>query len=239
MFSKIWYINCILAGLVLVCSMSIWGVWGSEIEIIPENRADATGERIPLKIDIADNRLMPSSAYDIIVDNNLFTPDRMAHLPDPEMTDAGGDDIRISGEKVVLHGVIIADDYKTAMINNPESEKDGKAYRWVKEGERIGNLRVIQVEKDKILLADGAVKYKVLLYDNKKQKKSKTSSKPKTQLKPHAQPKPQVISTEKSKPDRVQKKTPIKQQEEVITISPDGKYEIINTPFGRMKRKRR
>ncbi len=133
----------------------------------------------------------------------------------------------------MLYGVIMVDDYKKALINNPGDQKTGAKNRWVSEGEQIGNLKVRQIRQDEILLVDGSNSYRVLLYDP--DKASKISGKSGRQSNKNvAQPK--VISAG-AEPKVVKKKKP--KQTEKVTISADGQYEIIDTPLGKIKRKRK
>jgi len=234
MFSKVWLINCVLAVILLISGINTWDLWHAEIETIPENRSVLKEDESGTKKKLPKHNLLSTSAYDTMVEKNLFMPDRASHLPDPEMAGSDSDDIRISGEKVILYGVLILDDYKKAMINNLDSTIKGQSHQWVKEGDRVGNLRVMQIKKDRIMLADGPRKYKVLLYDKKKEQKTKISTKSKVQ----SQPKPKIVSGG-SKPSTTSKKKPVKSQEEIVNITPDGKYEVINTPLGKVKRLRK
>ncbi|MBC2714682.1 MAG: hypothetical protein HF978_05165 [Desulfobacteraceae bacterium] len=232
MVSRVWIINSVLAIALVICLMNIWDVWHTSTQVFPEKRS-AVNDKKAIQIKKSpESKVLSASAYQSVVDKNLFSPDRAEAPPESGVAEPEIQDVRISGEKVVLYGVIMIDDYKKALINNPGDRKTDSKNRWVSEGEQIGNLTVRQIQEDEILLVDGSNSYRVLLYDP--DKASKISGKSGGQSKEDAQPK--VISTG-AKPVAVKKRIP--KRTEKVTISADGKYEIIDTPLGKIKRKRK
>jgi len=236
MVSRVWVINSVLAIALAICMSNIWDVWHTSTKVFPGNRS-AVNEKEPMpKKKSPESTVRRESAYQSVVEKNLFSPDRMADASASEMIEPEIADVRISGEKIVLYGVIMADDYKKALINNPGDHKTGAKNRWVSEGEQIGNLQVRQIRQDEILLIDGSDSYRVLLYDPEKGSKI-SSSKPVRRSNQKAQPKV-ITAGEKSR--TVEKKTNEKNKfNEKSTISADGQYEIIETPLGKIKRKRK
>ncbi|MGB9499669.1 MAG: hypothetical protein ACKVE4_07935 [Dissulfuribacterales bacterium] len=246
MFSKVWIINIFLMILLGIISVSIWDIWQKETGIIPDRISTETKTISPKKKSMARHRPQSKSEYDVIVDNNLFSSDRMANIQDVEEplpeTQETEEPVKIDGEKVVLYGVIMMNDYKKALINNPIRDKGNKEKLWIAEGDRVGNLNVKQISAEQILLSDGIKNYNVSLYDPKKQKRkmSKTKSgKSKA---------PQVIRAGDESGSSSRKAGSAKKKAERsrsassdsrrnIVETKDGKFEIIETPFGKIKRR--
>ncbi len=243
MVSRVWVINSVLAIALVICMSNIWDVWHTSTQISSEKRSVADKkEAIQIKKS-PRNLVLKASDYQSVVKKNLFSPDRAAAVPASEVVEPEVQDVRISGEKIVLYGVVIADDYKKALINNPGERNLGVKNRWVREGEHVGNLTVQQIRQDEILLIDGADSYRVLLYDPEKASKisgkSATRSSKSATRRSKEEGQPKVITAGKN-PRPVEKKINKQNKfQEKKTISADGKYELIETPLGTIKRKRK
>ncbi len=240
MVSRVWAINSVLAIALVICMSNVWAVWHTSSQGFPDKRS-AVNEKKPMQIKkFPGNVVLKESDYQNVVEKNLFSPDRVpapmeTELPESEVRE----DVRISGEKVVLYGVIIVDDYKKALINNPGGAKTGSKIQWVSECDQIDNLKVQRILADEILLVDGSDRYRVLLNDpSKTVKNSKKSSARRVKS---AQS--QIISRAETTRTTEQKTgipiEKVSKPTEKITISADGQYEIIDTPLGKIKRKRR
>ncbi len=228
MFSRIWIINGILAILLVVCVVNIWQTWDTEINILPEKNSvgkDLSPVNLSQKRAV---RIPAESRFNSVAGKNLFSSDRKAIAPEEQEAEPVREEVKISGKKVVLFGVIIMDDYKTALINNPEKRSGGIINRWVKEGDRIGNLEITHIDQQDISLNDGVNNYKVSLYDPDKSKKKESAYKQIEQ--------PKVISTGGGAKKEIRK--PSKRASK-INQSKDVQYEYIDTPFGKVKRKKK
>lgn len=246
MFSKIWIINIFLMILIAIISVGIWDIWQKETGIIPKSIAGKTDTISSKKRTTARHKPQSKSAYDVIVDNNLFSSDRMANIEEEaESLPVTEEEVKVDGEKVVLYGVILMDDYKKALINNPIRDKGNKENLWIAEGDKIGDLNVKQIKEDHVLLSDGTKNYNVSLYDPEKQKKRKQKTSRSKSQKSKA---PQVISaggkagSYSSKAGEVKRKAATTKADKSnrhgkAKVSDDGKFEIIDTPFGKIKRR--
>lgn len=241
MVSKAWVINIFLMLTIGFVSINIWDIWQKETVDLPGIVSGKKDTIAPKKRKILKDRLKSASEYEAIVDNNLFAPNRMANIQAPDESLMETDEtVRIDGEKVMLYGVIILDDYKKALINNPYKKKDKRDQLWIVEGERVGDLKVLQIGQDQILLSDGIKNYNISLYDPKKRKKLKSKS--------QKSKAPQVISAggkagssgKKSRPayrKAKSSKADLPKKHKKVSESDDGKFEIIDTPFGKIKRR--
>ena len=221
MFSKIWFINLFLAVFAIFFGLKAYGVWSegekSSSEVRPiEKPSSRTKKRIVKK------RMPPESDYSVVVERTLFSPERA--LPDLQEGEPEAEeikDLKVSGKRFFLYGVIIMDDYKAALITNPEVKPGKKKQKWVMVGDSVGGFRVAGIKKDMIILAEGAREHEILLYDK---------DKPKSRAPVRKKAKPTVVSTAPKK-SALQPKVSKKKK------LPEGKYKIVSTPFGKIKRK--
>ncbi len=246
MFSKIWIINIFLMILIAIISVGIWDIWQKETGIIPKSIAGKTDTISSKKRTTARHKPQSKSAYDVIVDNNLFSSDRMANIEEEaESLPVTEEEVKVDGEKVVLYGVILMDDYKKALINNPIRDKGNKENLWIAEGDKIGDLNVKQISAEQILLSDGMKDYNVSLYDPQKQKNSKRKT---SKTKSGKSKAPQVISAGEKAGASSRKAGSVKKKAERsrsassdsrrnIVETKDGKFQIIETPFGEIKKR--
>jgi hypothetical protein len=210
---------------------SIWDVWHAGTQVFPDKRS-VVNEKEPMPIKkFPENIVLKESDYQNVVEKNLFSPDR---APAPLETEVSApeveEEVRISGEKVTLYGVIILDDYKKALTNDPIERSN--EFKWISEGEKIGNLTVQQIAEDNIQLSDKDKVYRILLNDPEKIKNSSVQSDRKSV--PSKQP--EVISAGVKPQAGGNKKT---KQKAEVSASADDEYEIVDTPFGPMKKKRK
>ncbi len=249
MFSKIWLINIILAGVLVVVGASIWDVWQAK-EVIAQDAARKPNQLPPVAKAGTESRLQPESAYEDVVAENLFSPDRAEYIPEAADPDPVEEDVRISGEKVVLYGVLMLGDVKKALINNVDTKKDPRSQLWIAEGDQIGNLRVDQIEQDFVVLNDGTNAFNILLYDPEKSKQKARQVKPRggpeivnagaaAESAPSPNVKPGTAPNAKPGLPNAAPAKPSSGFQEKVTISEDGQYEIVDTPFGKIKRKRK
>ena len=264
MFSKYWLMNIVLAAGVIFFAVKTHEVWFSgenplESEIPPakeesENEKQFTKPNLPLE-----------STYRTFVDRNLFSEDRAEYLPpapEPELSDGGESEsgagikpLEGFGQKVTLYGVFIYKDVKKALITNPGRERGQPKDIWVEKGDvvlevnkrdHVATLTVDEILEDRLLIKDGADRYEVLLYDKENPKKRPTVKKdeiPVVVTPKKAAPKKSSRSTKRpgtiaTKPaqDNVQKETARTAEEDKGSGS---EFEIINTPFGEIKRRKK
>ncbi|RJP84114.1 MAG: hypothetical protein C4518_19610 [Desulfobacteraceae bacterium] len=250
MVSRVWIVNALLAVGLVICWMNIWDVWQTDTGMVPVVLSEEKGKAAKSFKTPPENGILSDADYQSVVAHNLFSATRTAPSPEAAKTEPVDEEVRISGEKVVLYGVVIFDKYKTALINNPGDQEKNIQNRWVKEGDNIGNLKVREIHHDQVVLSDAEGSYRVLLHDPEKAPKNSVSPK----SSPSSQPKvvsvgetPSSVSTSvKTTPSAasaVEKAEPVRQQSskftEKVTISEDGQYEIVDTPLGKIKRKRK
>ena len=225
MFSKIWLINMVLAVGVIFFGINAVGIWSGDdkkpVKLQPPQKAfSRTVKKITPK------KLRPESDYRVIVERTLFFPDRAMPEGVDELPGAGKTKaLKVAGRRVVLYGVIIMGDMKTALIGDPAPKAGAKQSTWVKIGDAVGNFKVTGIKKEAIILAGGAKRYEILLYD-------KNNPKQRARQKTGA-PKPIMIS---EKPKKSKPRPKILKKRKKLS---ETDYKTVDTPFGKIKRRLR
>jgi hypothetical protein len=227
-------INLLLAFLAVFFCINAYKIWYEDGDAgrKGDHIAKPDGQkRVPVKGGAPAKRLMPAeSAYDIVAAHNLFSQDREEYLPDePEAeTEPAASDVKISGKTITLYGIVIMNEYKKALINNPIRGNDEPKDKWISVGDTVGNLTVAAIETESVSFRDGSKKYDVLLYDDKKQRdRSRPTSPAAPQVINTASPK-KAVKTAKKAPKKDRDKAPEKEK------ANDG-FRTLKTPFGDMK----
>ncbi len=241
MIPRIWWINIILALCVVAAGSSAYSVWVQDDSL---RQIDTSKEpsMVATETRRAKERVtLRESAYRAIVERNLFSPDRTEYLPEEPVLITKEEEPILSGRRVNLYGVIIMDNDRKALIDNPSGKAGKPQKKWVRVGEKLGDVRVMAIEPKSISLAEGTKTYEIPLYTKKEA--SPSSAEP-TRSRPASSP--TVINTETREKPPARKIVSSGAEKKVPPKSDGGKqgevteeYEIVNTPFGQVKRKRR
>ena len=215
-------------------------LWFSEEVAFKDSKKQAAK---PVKFDnvvVRQKKVAPLSAYVDITKANLFSVERQEFIPEVEETEPEAepetqdDDAAVESldtDKIVVYGVILMDGYQKALVSNPD-KKDPKKNIWVSKGDALDKFKVAEIRNDRLILSKKSKKYSVLLYDAKKPKKRPVvAQKPKPRVKPKKTLKPTVGRKKGNTPDK-----PTKAE---ATDTSDDEYEVISTPFGDFKRKKK
>ena len=225
-----------LAAAVVFMAVMTYDIWTQKDETIPETQTtQKTVAAQPVK-KIDEGIMPPESGYGIVVEKNLFSANRAEVLPERSKSDS----LKISEKKIYLYGTVIMGENKQALITNPESGSDAAKKqskdKWIKIGDTVGNFKVSDIAKDKIVLADGAVKHEILLYDQNKPERQKAVAQ-----KPAA---PTVVATGTTAPAAPASKPtpggvahPSAPAVSAGDSAPAGEYKSVKTPFGTIKRR--
>lgn len=243
MIPKIWLINLALAVLVVFSGIRAADVWfDDDGSVLNSKVSERPTERVPEK-KINREALPPETAYEGVLEKNIFSPNRKEYLPPPEASAENKPEVaelRIPGKKVVLYGVVLMEGYRKALVTNLEKKGKERDVLWIREGETFGDFKVSRIEKDKVFLEGNGQEYEIALYGDDK-------------------PQRQTVSVPEGKPTVI---TPAgDQRKEAVAVSTSGgktggspsasssasdgksgedeEYEVINTPFGKMKRKKK
>lgn len=172
MKSKIWLINTVLVLCLMLMGMNAWQVWTGEMpeQQMPEKKE--VPEPSP-QIRAGTDRHVPESRYTVIAEKNLFDPERKEDLPEEaEKAADSGKQENIPRQNLLLHGVVLMRDYRKALVQTSGTGAGQKENRWVKTGDEIASLKVSAIQKESIIVSDGAKEYEILLYDGKSRGKT-------------------------------------------------------------------
>jgi hypothetical protein len=239
MIPKVWLINIVLALCAVFIGKSAYSVW------IQEDRSNSAAPSKRKAAPAAERRqtsepppLMEAS-YEVIADRNLFSSDRAEYLP-PEPVGETVSLPQLPGKKINLYGVIIMENTRKALIDNPDRKPHEPFNKWVSVGETVGNLTVAAIDNESILFREGARKYRIPLYT----KKPGQFNSPGPVMNRSASA-PTVVNTETKKASPKPKSLGGRAAKERGTSGSggkkqtggSGKSQIISTPFGTFERK--
>ncbi|OEU53874.1 MAG: hypothetical protein BA861_12005 [Desulfobacterales bacterium S3730MH5] len=181
-FSRIWLINIVLALFAVCFGIKAYRVWFEGETTALEMQAVERTKPQPKK-KIVKKRIPPESDYAAVVEKNLFSLDRTNLKQEEFAKESSGQQVKVSLKEIILYGVVIMDDYQAALISDLRQGRDRKRTprrtpkaadrrtQWVRVDDTMGDFRVTDIKKDRILLAEGAKEYEILLYDQNKQKR--------------------------------------------------------------------
>jgi hypothetical protein len=228
MFFRIWIVNTLLMAFLIFFSIRIYDIWSDnhnshEVTATAANRHEDTE-------DYSGHKKLPESFYDAIVKNNIFSPDRSS--PDND-TDSNikGNRITTIGKKIFLYGVVVSGSYKKALLSISGKTTGQKKQKWMSIGDEAGDIKIADIEKEDVVIKDGEQRYKIFLYDKNKPEKIfnrlNTGNMARRSADKTDNRKTKGLTKDKNKSE---KKMPSNK-------SGKPKYQIINTPFGKILRK--
>lgn len=213
-------VNILLAVVAVFLGMKTYGVWFPEAETPGEDRSLQQSSAPPIRA-VKSNRMPPESVFRVMVDKNLFSPQReWLELEEPATALEIPQPNTLAGQ-IVLYGVVLVDGYERALVKIPQPKPGERPSKWVKLGDTIADFKVAGIKKDKIVLAQGAKRFEVVLYD-KDQPKLRAGRVPETE--------PTVVTTE-TKESVSMPKTPKTKK------PPEGENGYTITPWGKVRRK--
>jgi len=239
MAAKIAIINIGLALLFGFFSIKTYQVWTTETTSVQRalKNAGRNGDDTPAKPKSRASKRSTSRAsktvYPHVTEKNLFSKERSEAKPVEIVAEeiVKSENFRIDGKKIELFGVVITGDRALALISDPDVKNRVRRTRWVKSGDQIGQFKVDAISKTDIIFSEGSERFKVVLWDQRKDRERSTVAVRKnptvvdTNQAPEPRSKPDTVSVESAKPP------------EKDAVS-DEAYVIIKTPFGDVKRKK-
>lgn len=241
MIPRIWLINVVLALFVLFVGTSAYRVWTREEPLEAMEPSAELPVPAPEKLQTSERRSLRESAYSVIVERTLFTPDRAEFLSETSEVVIEDKPPFVAGRRLNLYGVIVLDDDRKALIDNPNREPDQPPRRWVRVGEILGDWTVGAIEPESIVLKEGANKYRIPLFTEESGRSSKAPGTPSTSS-------PTVVNTEAQRPSSspkvISSGTGTRTKRETSRAGArkndegTGETETIVTPFGTITKKK-
>ena len=172
--------------IILALGFKNYEIWTIPVEVVPEKG----GVRKPgVKMESnpsAEDQEEPASiaSFILIAEKNIFSPERKEFLVflSPDSAKEKKPMVR---PQIILYGVTIAGDYKSASIAHlgRALQKGEREIMTAKIGDRIGDYKLGKILPDRIALEAPEDNFEVFLYDPKVPKKrivAKTENKPAT-----------------------------------------------------------
>ncbi len=234
---KLWATNILLAMVMFFFSVQAYRTWTAPEESQPKAQpSKQTSSMKKSTSTLARFNMPPEPTFEDVARKNLFAKDRMEKIPEEpneEQIEVKSTQAKISGKRIVLDGIIFTEDKKMALIRNPKRKKGDKKFIWIQEGQSIGNLKDFAIEEDRLIIKDKGKKHAILLYDQKPGKNNSASASTPSKSKKKSSNTTTVVSADKNPTKQSQPSPRVEENQG------NGEYEIVKTPFGNLRRKRK
>ena len=188
MISRIWLINVLLSLFVAFFGLRAYCVWFQE-QPNETNQQPFRALQQP-GIFLGKRQIIPETDYAVVITQNLFSSNRTEDLPkkqkpdDPKKNLTSAEEKKLDDilNKIILYGLVITDDSAKALVSDVEFKtvrRSGrtirnhikiKAAKWIKAGDSLGDFKVSEIKRDRVVLMSGNETYDLLLYDKNKLK---------------------------------------------------------------------
>ncbi len=174
MFRRIWLANGVLIVLLGIIGMGNYRVWNQRDNPVP--MTPPTGAPPVSDTDISSRKIsMPESVFESLVKKDLFSPERKEFKPDKPAPRRSGIQ-RESLEKVLaLYGTVLLEEYKAALVCELKNKSDGPTERWARMGDTVGDVRIVEIKKESIVIAREEERCEVYLHDRRRPPKTVTA----------------------------------------------------------------
>lgn len=227
---KLIWVNLLLCLFIFFESYMIYQVWTTpdNLDGLSGTSADSGTRKKHLTM---IKRSRTEGSFTDVVNKNVFSMHRkefVSEVSDDVLTGKNDGKQQMNSEHapldshlICLFGVIVVGDYRRALVQDA-SDRTQQA-KWIQEGDSLAEFVVKRIEKDRVVIsAEAGMLHTLLLYDKNSPKQRQPG--------PPAPAKPAKVAVEKEKSAVSGQSSPEK--------SNDG-FEIIETPFGKFKRKKR
>jgi len=258
MFNKVWIINIVLALCTIFFSLEAYTVWSEKpIDLSAIGKMEEPAVKPVKKINSIS--LPRESSFDDITEKNLFSFLRTSEKEQKQEKEGEDElalqiiEVKVGGKDVLLYGVVLAGEYTKALITNVGDKKEtARPVAWVGVGDDIGDgFIVAEIQEESVIFEKDNTRYETPLYDEKKDRRQaarKSTSKPQKQTQPtivtadsEKKVSPQKAEVQRSESKSVVKTTPDekKKNSSVTQVEENEEYVIIDTPFGKIKRRKK
>jgi len=179
---RIWLANIVLAAAVFFAGMKSIEAW-TEKRVLEIGSTQHPAPDRPEKR-YAKKENPPETEYEVVVQDNLFFPDRSEPLEKlAEGDSSGGPSVVVgpqlqmleqSAKQVSLYGIFITEDKREAFIGEIAPRKPGApggtGINRVKVGDTVGKFTVKEIQHGSVVLAAGGHEWHIALFDKDKPK---------------------------------------------------------------------
>ena len=179
---KLWLANIVLAAAVFFAGMKSIEAW-TEKRVLKIGSTQHPASDLPEKR-YEKKEAPPETEYEVVVQDNLFFPDRSESLEKPAESDSSGGQSVVVGpqlqmleqlaRQINLYGIFITEDKREAFIGEVAPRKPGAAggteINRVKVGDTVGKFTVKEIQRGSVVLAAGGHEWQIALFDKDKPK---------------------------------------------------------------------
>lgn len=174
MFRRIWLVNGVLIVLLGIIGIGNYRVWTQRDS--PALMTPPTGAPPVSETDTSSRKIsMPESVFESLVKKDLFSPERKEFMQDKPAPRPSGIQRESLEKALALYGTVLLEEYKAALIRELKKKSDGPTERWVRMGDTVGDVRIVDIKKERIVIARGEERCEVYLYDKNKPQKPVTA----------------------------------------------------------------
>jgi type II secretory pathway component PulC len=171
-------LSLLLFFVVLLLVFKNYEIWTQPMKWVPEKKAAKKSDEKTERSPIIGGQKEPRSiqSYTLVAEKNIFSPERK-EFPLP-MVPAGSKKPS-ARPQVILYGVTIHGDDQYASVVNPGRalKKGEREMMTLKQGEQIGDYKLVRILPDRIKLEASGDSFEVLLYDPAMPKKRRSDVK--------------------------------------------------------------
>jgi len=168
---RTWIICLLLAAAAIFFGYQAFEVWFGNDKLVVKKAVKKPPKR---QVDrrIAYRRNQRNKNFEVIAQKDLFASDRREKSPE-KSPKAPVKAAQPLDKRFALFGIVINGGEKKALVANLDKKgAKGKAYIWVKVGDKIGNLNVSEIQPEQIIITQGGRTYTIRLSDpNQSQKR--------------------------------------------------------------------
>ncbi len=182
---------CLMIPAVLILAWKCFEAWSGSLKTsVPQVPVPARQLPVDIPIPRVNATANPVQELGNISEKNIFSPERKEFAVAPSSQKQVKPVIR---PQVILSGVMISDELKTASIINPGRHlfKGERETKTVHQGELIGDYTLARILPDRIALERAGDSFEVLLYDPRSPKRrSEERTLPRIEAVANVQPTP-------------------------------------------------
>jgi hypothetical protein len=171
---RVWLLNLALIAVLIALGRMAHHSWTESVAPLSARGGTPADQGAPpVPPPLPPDRLVAESMHRAVARGNLFSPERSEHeppppktvAPTPEEKTAPAEPAVIEGREIRLHGVVLAGNYRKALLDNLERDAGDPPTVWVAPGDVVGGARILSIQPERVRLEFQGSLMQVPLYD--------------------------------------------------------------------------
>jgi len=168
---RTWIIGIVLAGAAVFFGYQAIDVWSTN-GTLEVNKPVVKPPKPQVNRRVAYRRNPGYKTYKVIAQKNLFSSDRREQLSEKSSPASPVKPAKSLDNRFALFGIFINGNQKKALVSNlNKKDAKGKEYIWVTVGDKIGALKVSEIQSEQIILVQGGRTHTIRLSDQNQPRK--------------------------------------------------------------------